>query len=88
MKTPWNFARVLPLAGRLISRGRLPTLIFAVARKGASQGFRLGMLKDDWACCRRCAWLTGVASTVPSASRHWYRWWPAFCTFQPLGCGP
>ncbi|MBC2692031.1 MULTISPECIES: YkvA family protein [Pseudomonas] len=47
MKTPWNFARFLPLAGRLISRGRLPTLLFAVASKGASQGFRLGKLKDD-----------------------------------------
>ena len=47
MKTPWNFARFLPLAGRLISRGRLPTLLFAVASKGATQGNRLGKLKDD-----------------------------------------
>ena len=47
MKTPWNFARFLPLAGRLISRGRLPTLLFAVASKGAAQGNRLGKLKDD-----------------------------------------
>lgn len=47
MKTPWSFARFLPLAGRLISRGRLPTLLFAVARKGANQGWRLGKLKDD-----------------------------------------
>ncbi|APC18088.1 hypothetical protein BLL42_21040 [Pseudomonas frederiksbergensis] len=47
MKAPWNFARFLPLAGRLLSRGRLPALLFAVARKGASQGDRLGKLKDD-----------------------------------------
>ncbi|SEN40441.1 Protein of unknown function [Pseudomonas sp. ok272] len=47
MKTPWSFARFLPLAGRLISRGRLPTLLFAVASKSASQGNRLGKLKDD-----------------------------------------
>ncbi|MCU1749968.1 YkvA family protein [Pseudomonas sp. 6D_7.1_Bac1] len=47
MKAPWDFARFLPLAGRLISRGRLPALLFAVARKGASQGNRLGKLKDD-----------------------------------------
>ncbi|MNF41952.1 hypothetical protein D3C84_229920 [compost metagenome] len=47
MKAPWSFARFLPLAGRLISRGRLPTLLFAVARKGANQGWRLGKLKDD-----------------------------------------
>ncbi|NER61948.1 DUF1232 domain-containing protein [Pseudomonas sp. MAFF212428] len=43
MKAPWNFARFLPLAERLLSRGRLPALIFAVARKGP----RLGKLKDD-----------------------------------------
>ena len=47
MKAPWNFARFLPLAGRLLARGRLPTLLFAVASKGASQGNRLGKLKDD-----------------------------------------
>ncbi len=47
MKAPWNFSRFLPLAGRLLSRGRLPTLLFAVASKGASQGNRLGKLKDD-----------------------------------------
>ncbi|MBV6290064.1 YkvA family protein [Pseudomonas aegrilactucae] len=43
MNAPWNFARFLPLAERLLSRGRLPALIFAVARKGP----RLGKLKDD-----------------------------------------
>ena len=47
MKAPWNFARFLPLAGRLLARGRLPTLLFAVASKSASQGNRLGKLKDD-----------------------------------------
>ncbi|NBA98448.1 YkvA family protein [Pseudomonas sp. R5(2019)] len=43
MKAPWNFARFLPLAERLLSRGRLPALIFAVARKG----YRVGKLKED-----------------------------------------
>ena len=43
MKAPWNFTRFLPLAERLLSRGRLPALIFAVARKGP----QLGKLKDD-----------------------------------------
>ena len=47
MKAPWNFVRFLPLAGRLVARGRLPTLLFAVASKGAAQGNRLGRLKDD-----------------------------------------
>ena len=43
MKAPWNFARFLPLAERLLSRGRLPALLFAVARKGP----RLGQLRED-----------------------------------------
>lgn len=47
MKIPWNLIRFLPMAQRLLSRGRLPALIFAVARKGAGQGDRLGKLKDD-----------------------------------------
>lgn len=47
MKAPWSFARFLPMAGRLISRGRLPTLLFAVAAKGVNQGSRLGKVKED-----------------------------------------
>ena len=47
MKAPFNFTRFLPMAARLLGRGRLPTLLFAVAAKGSSQGNRLGKLKDD-----------------------------------------
>lgn len=47
MKIPWNLLRFLPMAERVLSRGRLPALLFAVARKGAGQGNRLGELKDD-----------------------------------------
>jgi uncharacterized membrane protein YkvA (DUF1232 family) len=47
MKIPWNLVRFMPLAERVLSRGRLPALLFAVARKGAAQGNRLGELKDD-----------------------------------------
>lgn len=43
MSAPWNFTRFLPLAERLLSRGRLPALLFAVARKGP----KLGQLRDD-----------------------------------------
>ncbi|MFF7061137.1 DUF1232 domain-containing protein [Pseudomonas sp. NPDC008258] len=43
MSAPWNFARFLPLAERLLSRGRLPALLFAVARKGP----RIGQLRED-----------------------------------------
>ncbi|MFK9096558.1 YkvA family protein [Pseudomonas guariconensis] len=43
MSAPWNFARFLPLAERLLSRGRLPALLFAVARKGP----KLSQLRED-----------------------------------------
>lgn len=43
MSAPWNFSRFLPLAERLLSRGRLPALLFAVARKGP----KLGQLRED-----------------------------------------
>jgi uncharacterized membrane protein YkvA (DUF1232 family) len=45
MKAPWSFNRFLPLAERLLSRGRVPALVFAVTRK--AKGYRLGKLKDD-----------------------------------------
>ncbi|MDY7561193.1 YkvA family protein [Pseudomonas sp. 10B1] len=47
MKMPWNLLRFIPMAQRLITAGRLPALLFAVARKGAAEGNRLGKLKDD-----------------------------------------
>lgn len=47
MKVPWNLLRYLPMANRLMAAGRLPALLFAVARKGAGEGNRLGKLKDD-----------------------------------------
>jgi len=47
MKAPWNLIRYLPMARRLMAAGRLPTLLFAVARKGAGEANRLGKLKDD-----------------------------------------
>ena len=65
MKAPWNFARFLPLAERLLSRGRLPALIFAVARKGP----RLGKLREDVRLMQALAWPGGAASTGRSAPR-------------------
>ncbi|EIK97968.1 hypothetical protein PMM47T1_05629 [Pseudomonas sp. M47T1] len=47
MKAPWNFARFLPLAERLLSRGRLPALIFAVVRKSRGQASRFSQLKSN-----------------------------------------
>ena len=68
MKAPWNFARFLPLAGRLLARGRLPTLLFAVASKGAAQGNRLGKLKDDLRLLHRERY-NSLLSVVQSHSR-------------------
>jgi len=45
MKAPWSFNRFVPLAERLLSRGRLPALVFAVTRK--VRGNSIGKLKDD-----------------------------------------
>ncbi|GFM64633.1 hypothetical protein PSCICJ_07510 [Pseudomonas cichorii] len=47
MKAPWNFIRYLPGARRLLAAGRLPGLLFAVARKGSTEGSRLGRIKED-----------------------------------------
>lgn len=47
MKTPWSFARYLPLAQRFLAQGRLPALLLAVARKRNKQGSGLAAIKDD-----------------------------------------
>jgi len=47
MKAPWSFTRFLPKAQRVLLRGRLPSLLFAVASKSAHQGGRLGKLRED-----------------------------------------
>ncbi|WP_426153885.1 YkvA family protein [Pseudomonas sp. DC3000-4b1] len=45
MKAPFGFTRFLPLAERLVARGRLPALAIAVTRK--MRGKRLGQVKED-----------------------------------------
>ncbi|MCQ4272246.1 YkvA family protein [Pseudomonas kuykendallii] len=47
MKMPLNLARYLPIAERILVRGRLPALLLAVARKGARKDRRTGGLTDD-----------------------------------------
>ncbi|BAN46992.1 YkvA family protein [Metapseudomonas resinovorans] len=47
MKAPWNFQRYLTLAQRFLAGGRLPSLLWAVSRKSASQSGRLGAVKED-----------------------------------------
>ncbi|TLX59531.1 hypothetical protein DN824_04465 [Stutzerimonas nosocomialis] len=47
MKAPWNFLRYLPLAQRVLSRGRLPLLLMAVARKRKSGRGAIRGIGDD-----------------------------------------
>ena len=47
MKAPWNFLRYLPLAQRVLARGRLPAVLIAVTRKRASRGGLVKSLRDD-----------------------------------------
>ncbi|MBA1272640.1 YkvA family protein [Stutzerimonas azotifigens] len=47
MKAPWKFLRYLPLAQRVLSRGRLPMLLMAVARKRKSGRGAIGGIGDD-----------------------------------------
>lgn len=84
MSAPWNFARFLPLAERLLSRGRLPALLFAVARKGP----RLGQLREDVKLLQSLclAWWRGVPCHQPQGTGH-CRGWPAVFR-QPYRCHP
>lgn len=45
MKAPFTFSRFLPLAERLLSRGRLPALLLSVTHKLRGRG--TGKLRDD-----------------------------------------
>jgi uncharacterized membrane protein YkvA (DUF1232 family) len=47
MKAPWNFLKYLPLAQRLIKRGKIPALLLAVARKSSSKRGLLKGLQED-----------------------------------------
>lgn len=47
MKVPWNLMKYLPLAQRVLSRGRLPAILIAVARKRSSGGGWLKNLGED-----------------------------------------
>ena len=47
MKQPRNFSSYLRTAQDFLRRGRLPTLLLAVARKSARQGGRFSALKED-----------------------------------------
>lgn len=47
MKAPWTFLRYLPMAQRVLARGRLPVILLAVARKRSSRGGLINGLRED-----------------------------------------
>jgi uncharacterized membrane protein YkvA (DUF1232 family) len=47
MKAPWKFIKYLPVAQRVLARGRLPAVLIAVARKRSSRGGLVKGLRED-----------------------------------------
>lgn len=47
MKAPWKFLKYMPIAQRVLARGRLPAVLIAVARKRSSRGGLLKGLRED-----------------------------------------
>ncbi len=47
MKLPWKFFRYLPIAQRVLARGRLPMVLLAVARKRSARGGLMKGLRED-----------------------------------------
>lgn len=66
MKVPWKLLRYLPLAQRVLSRGRLPAVLIAVARKRSSRGGWLKGLGEDLALLQALcvAWWKGEYRAV------------------------
>lgn len=59
--TPFNLLRFIPLARRLIKRGKIPALLLAVARKSSSKRGLIKGLRDDLALLQALcvAWWRG-----------------------------
>lgn len=47
MKAPWTFLKYLPMAQRVLARGRLPMVLLAVARKLSARGGLVKGLRED-----------------------------------------
>ncbi|WP_407296728.1 YkvA family protein [Stutzerimonas zhaodongensis] len=47
MKAPWSFLKYLPMAQRVLARGRLPIVLLAVARKRSAKGGLIKGLRED-----------------------------------------
>lgn len=66
MPAPWTFFRYLPLASRVIAKGRLPAVLIAVARKRSSKGGLLKGLREDLSLLQALclAWWRGEYRSV------------------------
>ncbi len=66
MKMPWKFFRYLPIAQRVLARGRLPAVLIAVARKRSSRGGLVKGLKEDLSLLQSLcvAWWKGEYRSV------------------------
>lgn len=66
MKAPWNLMKYLPLAQRVLLRGRLPVVLIAVARKRSSKkGWLKGLGEDLLLLQSLCvAWWKGEYRAV------------------------
>ena len=47
MKAPWSFLKYLPMAQRVLARGRLPIVLLAVARKRSARGGLIKGMRED-----------------------------------------
>lgn len=47
MKAPWMYFKYLPMAQRVLAKGRLPVVLLAVARKRSARGGLLKGLRED-----------------------------------------
>ena len=75
-KTVKNFARYQRLAKRFLKAGRLPALLFSVARKREKLGERYSDLATQLKLLQTLClsvWLGGVGNTEPLIPRRYWR---------------
>ena len=70
MKTPWRLLKYIPMAQRVLARGKLPAVLLAVARKSASRGGLVKGLREDLGLFQALciAWWRGEYRAVSKAA--------------------
>lgn len=70
MKVPWRLIKYLPMAQKVLARGRLPAVLIAVARKSSSRGGVLKELRSDLALLQALcvAWWRGDYRAVSTSA--------------------